>query len=395
MPPVDTALVSVAAARRPPTLVLDGDITEWGSLLPPSAKAPAAEPDRLPSVGERAMPDPDPPLPSGPNPASATSHLALAVGNDAVTIAAEVGQPAKDGIWLGIGAVPPRVPSVGLLARGGYIVPFDCDFEQIRLMEGQWAKGPAKPPEVVAACHGLIARHAELVARHRARFTRLFKIDRDGVHGASAEGTLFSIEGAKAVFKPGAQGATVEVALPLNALPRLVEAPVVTLRLVARAVTGPKADVVPAQWVDVSLPEPVTFEPFGDLRNHSAELLLHTDGFTGFSYEPGDPGHVETVQQASEHTYDSVVARVETLYDKPLARLGDIEIGYVSAYRPWLAVFKKGKFLREGKAPASDDDYLSQMSIDAFSRTEPHGVVKRDGELHVFSYGPCPSRRSE
>ena len=28
------------------------------------------------------------------------------------------------------------------------------------------------------------------------------------------------------------------------------------------------------------------------------------------------------------------------------------------------------------------------MSIDAFSRTEPHGVVKRDGELHVFSYGP-------
>lgn len=387
-PVVDALLVSVTAARRPPTLVLDGDIAEWGSLLPPSVKAPAPEPGRPPSFGERAMPDPDVPLPSGPNPASAASHLALALGTDAVTIAADLGQPAKDGFWLGIGAVPPRVPSVGLLARGGYIVPFDCDFEQIRMMEGEWAKGPAKPPEVVAACHGLIARHAELVAHHRARFSRLFKIDRDGVHGASAEGTLSSIEGAKAVFKPGPRGATVEVTLPLNALPRLVEAPVVTLRLVARAAIGPKPDVVSGQWVEVSLPEPVTFEPFGDLRNHSAELLSHTERITGFSYQPGDPGHVETMQHESELSHDSIVAREETLYSKPLARLGDIEIGYVSAYRPWLAVFKDGKFLREGKAPPGEDSYGGETSVDAFSRAEPRGFVKRDGELHVFSYGP-------
>ena len=303
-PVVDASLVSITAARRPPTVVLDGDITEWGSLLPSSLPAPPPEPDNTPpfvSTGEPGEPGPPPekPLPSGPNPASATSHLALALGNDAVTIAADLGEPARDGFWLGIGEVPPPVPSIGLIARAGYIVPFNCDFEQIRLMEGEWKKGPAKPPEVVAACRGVLARHAELIARHRARFTRLFKIDRDGVHGSSADGTLSTIDGAKAVFKPGARGATVEVSLPLTAMPRLAEAPAVTLRLVARAATGPKPDV--------------------------------------------------------------------------------------SVFRPWLAVFKSGKFLEEAAVPGTDSD-LSWV-VDAFSAPELHGVVKRDGELHAFSYG--------
>jgi hypothetical protein len=309
----------------------------------------------------------------------------LALGNDAVTIAAELGEPAKDGVWLGIGDVPPEVPSIGLVARAGYIVPFDCEFEQIRLMEGQWQKGPAKPPEVVAACRALLSRQAELVARHGARFSRLFKIDRDGVHGASADGTLSAIEGAKAVFKAGPHGATAEVSLPLSAMPRLAQAPLTTLRLVARAVTGPKPDVVPARWVEVELPAPLTFEPFGDVRNHALHRLEHAQRPTGFSYQPGDPLHVETMSYDAPET-SSVVVRETPLQEKPLARLGDVEIAYLTAYRPWLAVYKHGKFLGEAAPPATDENLGSV--VDAFSPTEPHGAVKRDGELHVFSYGP-------
>ncbi|MEP7121165.1 MAG: hypothetical protein ABJE95_09655 [Byssovorax sp.] len=381
-PPIDTALVSVVAARRPPTLALDGDLAEWGSLLPPPPKPPPPAPVPAP------VPDPDHdrPLPSGPNPASASSHLALALTSDGVTLAAELGEPAKDGIWLGIGVVPPTVPSVGLFTRAGQIRPFDCEFETIRLIEGEFERGKRNPPEVVAACRALIARHDELVARHRARFTRLFKLDRDGVRRVAVDGTLSPIEGAKAVFKPGPHGGTVEVALPISALPRMVEAPVVTLRLVARAVTGQKPDLVAAQWVEVELPDPVTFEPFGDLRNHSARRLDSTVRETGFSYQPGDALHVETMRYDTELKADAVITLDETLQHQPVARIGDLEIGYVSVYRPWLAIFDKGKFLREARVPPDENDG-GPRPVDTFSSPEPRGFVKRDGEIHLFSYG--------
>jgi hypothetical protein len=389
-PPVDTALVSVTASRLPSTLVLDGDLAEWGSLLPTSATTPPPDPAAAPEHPDpKGPPDPDAPLPSGPNPASASSHLALALGNDAVTIAAELGDPARDGIWLGIGSLPPSVPPIGLKARGGWTLAFDCDFEQVYAFEEGFVKGKANPPEVVAACHALLARHEALVAQHRARFTRFFKLDRDGVHAAAADGTLSSIAGAKAVFKPGPHGATVEVTLPIAALPRLVEAPLLTLRLVARAVTGPRPEVLPPQWVSVHLPEPLTIEPFGDLRNHSFQRLVgHVDQVPGLSYQPGDPLHVESMHYTSPRDRSSVVAREEALSGKSLARLGNREIAYVPAYRAWLALLEKGKLVKECKRPLEEGESEDWAPpVDAFPEPERHGAVNRGGEVHVFEYG--------
>jgi len=374
-PPSDPALVSVAAVRAPLKLVLDGDLGEWGSLLPARERAPLPTPEKLPTTANQ---EPEQPLPSGPNPLNAASHLALAITGDALLIAADLGEPAREGIWLGIGSLAPAVLPVGEMSRGGFVQPFDCDFEQIYVGEGTFTKGKPNPPEVVAACHGLLARHAEFVAKHRARFARMLKIDRQGVHGVAADGSLVSIEGAKYALKPAAKGATVEIALPLTALPRLVEAPITTLRLVARAATTPRPEITPEQWVWVLLPEAASFEPYGEIRARSFELLNgHTYYAAGMSYQPGDPLHVESLHHADGASL--VAAQEEALYKK-LTTLGDVEIGEVSAYAPWLAVFAKGKLV------GSYNDAGEGMNVDDFPPSVRKGVFPRDGNLHVISF---------
>ena len=127
-PPPDPSIVSVAAVRPPPKLAIDGDLREWGSLLPPREAAPPPKvPDGYVTVNE----EPKPLLPSGPNPPDAASHLAISVTNDALLIAADLGEPAKDGIWLGIASPAPPVPSIGEYRRGGGVEALDCEYEQI------------------------------------------------------------------------------------------------------------------------------------------------------------------------------------------------------------------------------------------------------------------------
>ena len=196
----DPTIVSVAAVQPPPGLVIDGNLAEWGSLLPPREPAAPPDPEKLPGTAQQTA---EVPLPSGPNPRNAASHLAFALTSDAVLIAAELGEAAREGIWLGVGSMSPAVPPIGVWSRGGYVEALDCDFEQVYANEGNFEKGAAKPPEVVAACHALIARHAALIASHEPRFSRLFRIDRQGPRQARADGTLAAVASAKAVFTPG------------------------------------------------------------------------------------------------------------------------------------------------------------------------------------------------
>ena len=317
-------------------------------------------------------------MPSGPNPGNAASHLAFALTNDAVLIAAELGEPARAGIWLGIGSMSPAVPPIGIWSRGGFIETLDCDFEQIYINEGNFEKGPAKPPEVVAACHALLARHVTFVAEHRARFSRLLKIDAEGVRELKSDGSLAAIAGAKAVFKPGPKGASVEIALPLAAMPRLVDAPLQTLHLVARAATTPKPELTPEQWVWVRFPEPVAFEPLGEIRARAVQILVDTTYHpTGLSYHPADPLHVQTLRYMGAPS--AVDPSEEKLYEK-LGTLGDIEVGQVTASGTWLSILKKGKLV--GSYRDMDDG----MPFDAFPASERKGIVTRDGSLHVISY---------
>lgn len=267
---------------------------------------------------------------------------------------------------------------IGVWSRGGYVEALDCDFEQVYINEGNFEKGAAKPPEVVAACHELIARHAALIASHKARFSRLFKIDHQGLREARADGTLAAVVGAKAVFTPGPAGSTVEITAPLAAMPRLVEAPLQSLHLVARAATTEALALAPAQWVWVRFPEPVSFEPLGDIRARALQLLVdNTYHAAGLSYDPGNPLVVETLRYNA--TPSVVEPSEETLYRK-LATLGDVEIGTVSAFGTWLAVLKSGKLVGSHKEPPDD------MPFDAFPPPERKGIITRDGSLHVISY---------
>jgi hypothetical protein len=378
-PPPDPAIVSVIALRPPAKLAIDGDAGEWGSLVPSAAPAPPVH-DPRPTANQEEDPKG---LPSGPNPRDAASHLGLALSSDAVLIAAELGEPAREGIWLGIGSLAPDLPAIGEVSRGGSTEPLKCKFEQVYVGEGSYVDGKPNPPEIVAACELLLDRHAKFVAKHEERFARAFKIDRDGVRAVQPDGTLAAIEGAKAVFKPGATGATVEVSLPLKAMPRVADAPCKALRLVARAVTTPapplaaQGHFAPDQWVWLALPDAISFEPYGELRARvfdpaSLEGVIFMFPTTGMSYHPGDPLHLETMGYPADR--HSVVASEEMLYKK-LAAVGDIEIGHVAGYREGMAIFKKGKL--------ADVLFGTVASVPPGI---PQGILPRDGELHVFSY---------
>ena len=373
-PPPDPSVVSVAAVRPPPKLAIDGDLREWGSLLPPREAAPPPKvPDGYATVNE----EPKPLLPSGPNPPDAASHLAISVTNDALLIAADLGEPAKDGIWLGIASPAPPVPSIGEYRRGGGVEALDCEYEQIPGPEGSFSRGKKHPPETVKACKGLIERHAAFVAKHEERFSKLFKIDRDGIHGVKADGTLFGFDGGRAVFVQSGKSAKVEISLPLQAMPRLAEAPLVSLHVVAMTVTSPGPAFAPEQWVWVKMPEPVSFEPYGELRNRGFEIF-EPGGYSGPgpSYQPGDPLHMESVYYGPKDRH-SVVAKRETIYQKAAA-LGDIEVGFVTVYSEWLAVLKNGKLVREKKG-ADGSEGISDGDTQ-------RGIVTRNGELHVITF---------
>ncbi|MFT3771201.1 MAG: hypothetical protein QM820_37780 [Minicystis sp.] len=356
-PPPDPAIASVVAVRAPAQLVLDGDVAEWGSLLPPIAPPKADDAPPKPT-GEKAAPPPD------PNPRDAASHVAIAVSAEGARIAADLGEAARDGIWLGIGGAVPDVPPIGDWQRGGGVREFNCDVNL--------GTGEPNPPETKAACQRVLDQHAAFVAAHEARFRVFYRIDRQGVRLAKDDGTLASIDGAQAIFKQGPKGATVEASLPLKAFPRVTDAPLASLRFVARAATTAKPPVIAAEtWVWLDLPDPIGFEPLAAIRAGAFEMMRTRGslGPTGLSYHPADPLHVETVSY-DRGLYDTSHVRAfeGRLYEKQAA-IGEVEVGHVSAYNDWIAVLRKGKLVDLLDLPGA-----------------LRGVIERDGELHVIGY---------
>lgn len=352
LPAIDPAIVSVAAVSVPAGFKLDGDLAEWGSLLPPAPAPPRP----------RAPPAPPPP---DINPRDAASHVAIAVNGEGVVIAAQLTSAARNGIWLGIGTEAPPVPDIGLYQRGGGVIAFNCDTDL--------GTGAPNPPEAIAACRALISAHADFTVAHEARFHRLFKIDSTGVHAAAKDGALTPIEGAGAVFKAGPAGASVEVSLPVSALPRLTSAPLRSLRFVARAATLPTPPAFDlATWVDLELAAPVAFEPLAEIRAKAWEMRYDRSSIEPptMSYHPADPLHTESVYYSDREGKNTsqVVITEDVLYTKQ-ATLGDIEVGYAVADGRSVAILQKGKVI----------DLVSLQGT-------PFGVVERDGGIHVLSY---------
>ncbi len=378
----DPKVISVVLVGAPRHVVVDGDLGEWGVWPTPMPSLPIDD-EREPASTGAAKKPPAPP----PNPPDAASRLALSITSESVSIAADLGAQARDGVWIGIGAAPPEMPYLGeFVGRAGFL-PLNCEQTMVVTSEDDGSQGygwEPSPPETKAACEAVVARETAFESANRKRFAKVFKVDRDGVKSVSESGELASVVGAEAVLRPSAKGATLEISLPLSAMPRVAQAPLTTLRVVARPLSAKPPEPSMKQWIAAKLPEAVSFEPYGALRafafRSANELGDFYPGTTGFqepralSFQPGEPLRVE-VMDAGDCTV--VTPRQQTLYTKQ-ATLGAIEVGYVTAaIRGYLGCGAASKdsvvIFENGKSDI--------VTLDG----NPKGVIERNGELHVLS----------
>ncbi len=338
-PRAPSPLVSVMAPDKlPANLAIDGDVAEWGSLLPPPA----------------------PPPPPDPNLRDAPSHLAFVVTKDAAFLAADLAEVSKDGIWFSFAFADAPLPNIGFMTRGGGVTEFDCETDP----------GTQEPlaPETAKHCQEVVARHAAFVEAHEARFERTFRLNGQGLFWIGKSGALEPVPNSLAAMKRTERGMTVEARIPVAAYPRASEVPLTQTYAHAIAATAATPPDVPGnEWIGLAVPAPLHFEPHAALRAAAYERT-HTSMYPlGFSYHPAEPDRIETVRYPGWDA-SSVVVSEKPLY-VPERKLGDLEIGYASAVRPAVAVFKAGAF-------------VELVDLEG----EPVGSVERNKEIHVFSY---------
>jgi hypothetical protein len=278
--------------------------------------------------------------------------------------------------------------------------PFDCERGDF-WAEGVFiAAGKKTPAEVGTICRHLEERHAKVVIDHVKRFSRILRFDREGVREVGEDGRLLDVTGAKVAWRPAANRASLEASLPLAAMPRLAQSPVKELGVWVRPASSPP----PAfELGDIltSLPEPVSFEPYGKLRDRVFHALVplvsasFVNGIqvtsAGASYQPGDTSRVETmpygeIDGSPGQDTSIVVPRSDILFE-PKERLGDLELGHVRAFLDWIGILRKGEVV----------DLIAADTGCAHDATF-RGMVQRDGAIHAFAYspgvgsGPCGPR---
>lgn len=380
-PRLDPAVLSVTTVAPPKAFVLDGDVQEWGSLLPVSRLRAAGAPAPLgPRSTEPAegQPPPPPPRPAALPPAiaQAASHLAVALAGDAVLVAADLDGTAAESVWLGLGTTPPELPFPGVVGPwGNGFQELVCSEVVMENCDGYPCPGKdPTPPDELAKCKKQLADYEAFAAAQRGRFRKVFRIDKEGVKVVSEGGQLTPVLGAKVAWKSGAQKTSVEVSMPQLAMPRVAEAPLATLHLVARLASSPVAPILPEDaWLESHLPAIVSFEPYGDVRaaiwavaldniNSSPTGMTRLRPPPGLSYQPGNGVAVEGIE-ASE--VDAKV--VEGTLFTTAAKLGEVEVGAAHIPRDFLVILKSGKLV--GVVDAEDG--------------VARGVLVRNKEIHV------------
>lgn len=372
----DPSTVSLAAPIVPTSALVDGDLTEWGSLAASqTATRPPTSRTRLEGGSREELPA----LPDASNPPQAASQVAIALHDDRALIAAQLAEGSGNVLWLGVGALAPDIPSLGHTIRGGYTYPIDCEFQLIDLAEGEVRRGEPLKPEEASACRELVARHTAFSERHRQRFLRRYRVDASGVSLVAADGSLSPVQGAKVATKTSGSTLSLEASLPVAALPRMADAPVEWLRVSAHTSAGlMPADVSSDQFLWLALPTPVSFDAMGPVR---AAMFEQVNGAAFFppalSYQPGDPQHVESVDFV---TARSTVGPTEQLLYEKRSTLGSVEVGVVHAYADGIAVWKDGKLL---------DVLLLQGMPNSWGPVKDlEAIVEREGMLHIIVFQP-------
>lgn len=341
--PRPPARLPVAAVRPPAQVVIDGDLGEWG--------------------------------PRG-------AAVVLGLDAQALVVAAALGEDTQDGLWLGLGSTPPRLPAIGSGWTNGNVDDIDCD-QGGKLVGSRWA--PDQTPATDAsrrACQAVLDGHAKLVSEHGKRFSRRYRVDREGVRELGEGGALTPVAGARVAWR----GALVEISLPLLALPRVSEAPLSWIGAWAHTGSALPPEIE-AENARVTLPDPVSFEPHAALRAHVLQNNGHRQRWSiqypspGQSYQPGDPTHFEYV----DYENASVLARHEGLLYEKKATLGDVEVGHVHAFEESLAIFKQGKLLGVVSArPGSTTWGAEAETCSSDARSSWRGVIERNGQLHAI-----------
>ncbi len=376
-------VISVTGLNPPKGFVLDGRLDEWGSIAAPESPAPVPFARSVPGSQPKRRED----VTQGPNPRNAPSQVALAIRPEGVLLAASLAAETGGGAWIGVGAEVPKLAPIGTLTRGGMPHELDCEYEQTGGGEGGWHRGAALPPEAAAACRAVIARYDALRKQHHAKFTRIFRLDRGGVRTLVGDEAT-PVEGAvvKVADRVGG-GVTLEVSMPLAALPRMSTAPVDSLRMIARAASQPMPpDSETDPWVWIRAPHPIAFEPHADLRAEAFRLAdAHTYFWPSLSYHPAAPDRIESVHYPDTRTRDRLEPVDGPLY-QPKKTMGDVEIGIVNAYAPWLVVRKKGAALQTVE--------LSIHGIDIDPAVRLQALVDRGGAQHAIFFMDNPSNGS-
>ncbi|MFO0589309.1 MAG: hypothetical protein U0441_17355 [Polyangiaceae bacterium] len=358
-------LATVVALERPQALAIDGDIGEWGNILPPPPKpAPAPAPatrkaaapsaDATPSKG-KATPKKEPRTPPVP-----ASHLAIAIDSDGVSIAGMLGGEAVDGLWIGVRLGDVTLPPIGSMARWGGVVELDCE---------NGPDGNPRDAEDAKSCNALITAREDFGEAQSARFRRMYRLDRKGLRSVDAKGALVPVPGAKVAFKDGKAGVTVEAAFPQKALPRTDSAPLARIGVSVRAGSEGDPPKDGGAFEEHDLPVAVGFEPYASLRAAAFQLAAdHSLGAPGLSYQPGDGVELEEVGYAGGDT-TSLAIGPHVLFER-LTTWNGFEVGYAYVIGDAVAVLDKSGTL---------------ISIQGM-QGNPMGFVERDGELQVFGY---------
>lgn len=353
--PTSVALPTASAVAREPAVV----------AAPVQTIGVVAMPDRVAIDGALAE--------WGSSPSPATLWLAIDEKKLVVVIPK---LPAGEPVFLALATIVPPVPEVGFVQRAASTLALD---DEICAHERSVTEpfGKEQPPEVAAACRALIARRNKTVAAYSERFVRRLRITADAVTSIASDGG----EVALAEVAQKARDETIELALPLGALPWLAEAPLSQLLgAVSRAPfeAAPPTVADAAGWTALTLPEPVDSAPHPRLRE-ALFATLSSYANVQLAFDPKHPELIEVIHTPTIHEggfqMSSPPQRPALVQDQhplftSIETIDDVTVGVVQAHDTFLATYEDGAFVQ----------------LEAFH--EVAGVQQRNDELHVFAFVP-------
>jgi hypothetical protein len=332
LPPKPPRVGDIDFASResaPPGFVCDGDVHEWGELVPGSP--------------------------------GAAGHVAIAFSSSHATIAGDLPTLKSGGVWIEVRFPSKDLPPIGYSSCCG-VYPLNCDEPH------PGTRAPLSAADK-ASCQATLRQYQAFSDRYEAGFRRLYRVDASGVRALDSSNKLSGISGATAGFAARQGRSQLEMVLPALALPRSSDAPQYAAQV---AVFDMPETSVPASQdkarVELELPKPHDFEPSAPLRSlifeRARDRVLQGD--IRLSYQPGEGLALEVV------SYDKkgpiwTLASNRRVIDLTGPKLGHVELGY-------------GFAELEGMILLVDGTAKDVVLVSGTAK-----VVERNGALHVVS----------